>query len=713
VNTEETTWIVLARDLTGTVTVADHARVTVALILDAGTGLVRGVSVGETVRQACSAAARTALTAPAGPLPPRPPARVVFDEAHAEAILAALGETLPALPRPQLVPGVPPAQAEDVFDALVGHLLGVPQPPDPPEPVGWATLYTQAAAYVRTQPWRLWSDTDRLLLTTGVDGQSDDWVVIVYGASGIQRGLAALPADAVAGGAGHRAAATGSPALPPGSLVLYLDPAGELPPHRLAAALRHGWPDDADLAPLVARLGPDGLVDLDRTGARQLALALAAVVAHRGPRPTGTTTGTLPLDEGPPGRYTISDQRPTPAARLTGSPDPAPSRALPPVPAPLPLAPLRTARLRVTLREVTPPVVRVVDVPAAATLPELHDLLQVALGWTDSHLHAFETPDGLRYTRPDPDFDDGDEVRDEAAATLRDLPARFTYRYDFGDNWQHDVEVTGRGGPAPACVDGQGACPPEDCGGSHGYTELLETLADPTHPEHDHLSQWAATWSPTWTHDDRAEADRLVRATAGQVPASVRLLLDLVGDKVRLTPGGRLPRTLVRAVQEQRSGWAWSRRAVSVEEDLAPLATLHDLLRRVGLLRLARGVLTPTKAAGDDLQIVRRLRRAFDPDGFDDILAGVATAHLAARGPLPRTELAALTHPWLERWAIGGRPVTPATIDTELGAARYRLEALDLVQVDRNTWHPGPAAETLLPRATALAHLFRREGTGD
>jgi hypothetical protein len=364
----------------------------------------------------------------------------------------------------------------------------------------------------------------------------------------------------------------------------------------------------------------------------------------------------------------------------------------------------------VTLREAVPPVVRVVDVPATATLPELHDILQVALGWTDSHLHEFETADRLRYGRPDLDLGD-DEVRDETTATLRDLPARFTYRYDFGDGWEHDVEVTGRGGPLPGCVDGSGACPPEDCGGPHGYAELLEALTDPSHPDHDQLTGWASTWSPTWTDDDRAEADRLVRTTVGQVPASVRLLLDLIGDKVRLTPGGRLPRTLVRAVQEQRTGWAWSDRPASVEEDLPTLAALHDLLRRVGLLRLTHGVLTPTKAAGDDLQTVRRLRRAFQPDGFDDILTGVATAHLAARGALPRTELAALTHPWLDRWAIDGRPVAPTDVDTRLLQVHHLLEALDLVQVDRNTWHPGSSARTLLPRATALAHLLRREET--
>lgn len=67
---------------------------------------------------------------------------------------------------------------------------------------------------------------------------------------------------------------------------------------------------------------------------------------------------------------------------------------------------------------------------------------------------------------------------------LSALPPRFDYLYDFGDGWTHDVEVLGPGGDAPGCVDGAGTCPPEDCGGPHGYAELLDALADRRHPEH-------------------------------------------------------------------------------------------------------------------------------------------------------------------------------------------------------------------------------------
>jgi hypothetical protein len=139
-------------------------------------------------------------------------------------------------------------------------------------------------------------------------------------------------------------------------------------------------------------------------------------------------------------------------------------------------------------------VVRVVDVPSSTTLAELHELLQAALGWTDSHLHEFVVGE-QRYGVPDDGgFDDDVEppVRDEAGARLKDLGARFVYSYDFGDGWIHDVEVLGRGGDQPGCVYGEGMCPPEDCGGPSGYAEMLEVLADPAHDEHDSIRQWAA-----------------------------------------------------------------------------------------------------------------------------------------------------------------------------------------------------------------------------
>jgi hypothetical protein len=104
-------------------------------------------------------------------------------------------------------------------------------------------------------------------------------------------------------------------------------------------------------------------------------------------------------------------------------------------------------------------------------------VLQVALGWTDSHLHQYRT-DSAVHSVPLDDWDDEGET-DERGVRLSALPSQFTYLYDYGDGWTHDVEVLGPGGDAAGCLDGQGACPPEDCGGPPGYADLLAALADP------------------------------------------------------------------------------------------------------------------------------------------------------------------------------------------------------------------------------------------
>ena len=354
------------------------------------------------------------------------------------------------------------------------------------------------------------------------------------------------------------------------------------------------------------------------------------------------------------------------------------------------------------MRHVEPAVVRVIDVPADVTLAELHDLLQVALGWTDSHLHMFEA-DGSRYGVPDPDWDDELQPRDEAVARLRDLPTRFEYLYDFGDSWEHDVEVLGKGGDLPACVEGEGGCPPEDCGGVPGYEHLLEVLADSSHEEYEHLREWAGEL-PVF---DQESTSLLIRQTVGEVPESVRIVLDLLASGVKLTPGGRLPRSVVRTVQERRPEWYSLDRPASIEEDLPPLAALHEILRKVGLARLARGVLSPTRATGDDREVVRRLRGWFEPGGFPEMLGTTAVAVLAASGPLSTKELMSRVVALMGfGWSIDGSPLTDSDYESKLSWMAAELRALDLLAGDWRTWEAGPSARTLLPRATALAALW-------
>jgi hypothetical protein len=368
---------------------------------------------------------------------------------------------------------------------------------------------------------------------------------------------------------------------------------------------------------------------------------------------------------------------------------------------------VNTARLRVVLRDVEPAVVRVIDVPASATLPELHQLLQAAIGWTDSHLHQFVTPQAT-YGIQIP----GEEVwpedqRDETGAHLADLGTEFEYLYDFGDGWTHDIEVQ-PGGSAPGCVDGHGACPPEDCGGPGGYAELLEVLADPAHPEHEHMRSWVGNRLRPF---DRAATDRWVRRVVGEVPESVRLLLDLLADGVKLTPGGRLSRTVVRSMQQHRPHWYPLGRPASIEDDLPPLGALHGLLRSVGLLRLRHGVLTSTRVAGDDLAIVRRLRSAFDAYTFATEITELTIGVLAARGPLPLAQLATQVHQLLGRgWQRDGQPLSDHDVQMAIAQQSAIMEGLDLIDnADWRVWTTGAAARSLLPRATMLAEVWTNE----
>lgn len=365
---------------------------------------------------------------------------------------------------------------------------------------------------------------------------------------------------------------------------------------------------------------------------------------------------------------------------------------------------MRTTRLRVTMNEVDPAVVRVLDVPAGVILPELHDLLQIAIGWTDSHLHQFVSGDA-RYGMPDVD-DAFENERDETGVPLRALPDRFTYLYDFGDGWEHQVEVIGPGVDRPGLIGGEGVCPPEDVGGPPGYADFQKVLANPGDPEHERIKTWAGTWTGDF---DMATADLLVQQTAGAVPAPVRLVLDLAADGVKLTTGGRLPRALVRQVQERYPNWYPLGRPASIEEDLPPLAALHDLLREVGLLRLRKGALSPTRAASDDTEVIRRLRSWFGPvHGYESMLTTDALALLAAEGSRKPQDMAGRLLELLgNRWVTSqGQSLDEPRVLADLNRLRSVLVGLDLIHTSNGEWTAGPSARWLLPRATALIHLW-------
>jgi hypothetical protein len=158
-----------------------------------------------------------------------------------------------------------------------------------------------------------------------------------------------------------------------------------------------------------------------------------------------------------------------------------------------------TYQIKVTLRGIEPPIWRRLRVPGSIRLVRLHEVLQIAMGWSNSHLHLFEK-DGVHYCRPS-DFDPDevppiDESKTSLQSVLREVGEQMVYQYDFGDNWEHDVELekilTSAGATdSPICLDGARHCPPEDVGGVTGYEEFLEAIFDPTHEDCQQMLEWA------------------------------------------------------------------------------------------------------------------------------------------------------------------------------------------------------------------------------
>jgi len=163
------------------------------------------------------------------------------------------------------------------------------------------------------------------------------------------------------------------------------------------------------------------------------------------------------------------------------------------------------ATVRIELRHTDPLIWRQVEVPTSITLKVLHDIIQTVMGWFDYHLWEFAIGK-QRYGLP-MDDDGGTELCIAAGKVrLRDvLKPRKTiidYTYDFGDGWEHRLTVTdvraGQPGVSYPCyIGGERNGPPEDCGGIPGFYELLEAIADPTHPNHAHLKEWAGDYDPT------------------------------------------------------------------------------------------------------------------------------------------------------------------------------------------------------------------------
>ena len=167
-------------------------------------------------------------------------------------------------------------------------------------------------------------------------------------------------------------------------------------------------------------------------------------------------------------------------------------------------APTSVYQIKVTLNDSKPPIWRRVLVPDSISLHQLHTILQIVMGWTNSHLHQFIIDDEF-YGEPE---EDGysEDLRNEKPYRLNQFVVRkgfkFLYEYDFGDSWEHTLHVEAilpirKGAQYLICLEGKRACPPEDIGGVEGYADLLKIFSDSKHPEHnDMLEEFGEDFDP-------------------------------------------------------------------------------------------------------------------------------------------------------------------------------------------------------------------------
>ena len=158
-----------------------------------------------------------------------------------------------------------------------------------------------------------------------------------------------------------------------------------------------------------------------------------------------------------------------------------------------------TFKFKIQIKEITkPPVWRRVLVPSTFTFENFHDVIQDAFGWLNCHLFQF-SPKGFALSQiiSIPSDNDWRPIDDATEIKLEDVFNKegqtFTYIYDFGDNWVHEItleSITNDNIKHAECIAGKGACPPEDCGGVWGYAALKEILNNPEHPEYEEMREW-------------------------------------------------------------------------------------------------------------------------------------------------------------------------------------------------------------------------------
>lgn len=165
-------------------------------------------------------------------------------------------------------------------------------------------------------------------------------------------------------------------------------------------------------------------------------------------------------------------------------------------------------QFKITLKGIAPPIWRRIQVKEC-TLDKLHEHIQTAMGWTNSHLHQFKIG-GVIHGDPQLLYEGWEDETPPVNWLLTKLSKivpkdgkrfRFDYEYDFGDGWEHEILFEGflpaeKGVRYPLCVEGERACPPEDVGGTYGYPDYVKAMANPKHKQHKEFMEWSGPFDP-------------------------------------------------------------------------------------------------------------------------------------------------------------------------------------------------------------------------
>ncbi len=153
-------------------------------------------------------------------------------------------------------------------------------------------------------------------------------------------------------------------------------------------------------------------------------------------------------------------------------------------------------QLKIQLEDIDPPIWRRLLVSGDLSLGKLHEVIQEAMGWTNTHLHQFVIA-GESYSDPEAEIDDTrDETRSRLSQVAPQAGKAFEYLYDPGDGWEHNIVIektaaSDKRYPGhPVCLAGARACPPEDCGGPFGYQDFLAAITNPKHKRHNEMCAW-------------------------------------------------------------------------------------------------------------------------------------------------------------------------------------------------------------------------------